>query len=413
MKKLTKNEIILRIVSVILGTFLWYVVLNTSNPIITKNITVPLEILNEDELGRNSLGLINQNTIDNVTVTVKGRKNDIDKMISDSIVAYADYSDLTKQGDSILDINIYNKDDNISVDTYEPKALELTVDEIIEKSFNIEVVVVGEPAAGYKLISVITDPEQISVKAFKSDIDAIDSVVVQFDAANIDKSKSLTKYLQFLNNKGEEIMLFSKTETVNLDVTIGKQVTVNTVVEGTPAEGYYFDSVTTNANYLYITGPFDVVSKISEVKTRPINIEGISENMMFEIEPSLANNIQVVSVDGELSAMVIINKYKEKTLIYRKGDVLLTGADHLNYVYDVVTDPIEIKIKGKISTIDSISKADINIYMDTANLLPGLYELPLYFDSTTNVEIIGDYTATLSISDRPQETSTVTETTAQ
>jgi YbbR domain-containing protein len=413
MRKLSKNEIILRVVSVVLGTFLWYLVLNSSNPIETKNITVSLRIMNEDVLADNSLGLVSQSTVEKVTVTIKGRKNDIDGMISDSIIAYADYSEVTEQGEYTLDIGITNTDDKISVISFEPKDLDLAVDEVVEKSFTLDIVTIGEPAEGYKLISVLSNPEQISVKAFKSEINTIDSVIVQFDATNINKDKTVTKYIQFLNDKGEEIQMFSKTETVELDVTVGKEVTVNVVIEGTPAEGYYFDSVLTNASYLYITGPFDVISKMNEVKTYAVNIDGLSESALFEIEPSLANNIQVISVDGELTAMIMIYKYQEETLIYRKSDILLNGADHINYVYEVVTDPIEIKIRGKIDVLDALLKADINIYMDTADLTPGLYELPLSFGVANDVEIIGDYTATVSITARPQETTETTETSAE
>ena len=74
MKKLNKNEILLRIMSVIIGIFLWYIVLSSSNPIETKTINIPLEIHNENRPSVNSLGLVNDTSIENITVTLRGKK---------------------------------------------------------------------------------------------------------------------------------------------------------------------------------------------------------------------------------------------------------------------------------------------------------------------------------------------------
>jgi len=168
MKKLTLSEVSLRLLAVILGIFLWFVVLNMSNPIETKNITIPLYIFNDKELEKESLGLVEDNTVDNISVTIKGRRKEIEKLTQATFSAYADFIVLTDPDVSEIDIVISNKSDKISVISYEPEKLYLNVEKIIERSYPVEIVLIGEPAEGYKLISVMANPDQVLVKDFQS-----------------------------------------------------------------------------------------------------------------------------------------------------------------------------------------------------------------------------------------------------
>lgn len=401
MKKLSKGEIFLRIFSVALGILLWYIVLNTSNPIETRSIVMPLEIYNERDLERNSLGLFEGSIPESVTVALRGRRKDLDDIVPGSVSAYTDFALLNETGKMILDINIFNKHEKLTVISHEPSYIELAVEKIIEKTFPVEVLVSGEPAEDFKLISVESNPDEISVKGFESEIALIDSVIAVFDVSNADRDKTITKYLQFMNNRGEEISGLARSLSVDLSATIGRRVTVNPVIEGTPAYGYYYNGVNSNVEAIYITGPIDVISKIHEVKTTPLLIDGLKEDMFFELVPVIANNISIISVDGELTAMVIIAQLKEKTVIYRKNDILLTGADHINNIYEVVTDSVEIKIRGREETLDTLLRTDINILMDVSDLEPGFHNVRLDFEYTREIEIIGQYSATLSITARP------------
>ncbi len=409
MKKLSLNEAALRIFSVVLGVFVWVIVLNTSNPIQTINISVPLEIYNEKILETNSLGLINGNIVESVTVTLKGRKNDLDKIIPANITAYVDYSVLTRNPEAEIAINILNRNEKVTVVTYEPKTIELATEKIIERTFPIEISVIGETADKYKLISVNVIPEQISVKGFKSDIDLIASAVVQIDISSANKDKALTKYVQFFNDRGDEITIFSKTVTVDVNASIGKHIIVNPVITGNAAEGYYYDGYESKLSAIYVTGPFDVISKIDEVKSHEINIDGIKENTEFEIQPVLANNISIISVDGELNLEVFIEPFVEKTIIYRKNDILLTGADYIDNIYEVATDSVEVKIKGKADILDTLLKTDINLLMEVGKLQPGIHRVPLEFEVSKDIEIVGDYTATVNVTARPVETTESSE----
>lgn len=403
MKKLNKNEIVLRIMSIVLGIFLWYIVLNSSNPIETKIINIPLEIRNENIPEINSLGLVNEISVESITVTLRGRKNNLDDLNELNVNAYADYIRLTKSGNNTLKINVASVNEKISIVSYVPTTFAVELEEITEKSFSVEIIPIGEPLDGYKLISMRANPEQISVKGFKSEIDSIESVRVYIEITNADKDKSFTKYIVFYNDKGEEIQDFSREFTTEINASIGKRVTLKTIIIGSTAEGYYLDSYSAHTDTIYITGPYDFVSKISEVRTKPIDISGLKENTTFEIDPNVAGNIYVISVDGELKVDVYISEYKDKTFIFRKNDFLLSEANHIKNIYEVVTDSVEVTIKGTDDILESLLKSDINILVDVSGRHAGIYNLPLTFEFSKDIEIIGDYYATIRITLRPVE----------
>jgi len=207
-----------------------------------------------------------------------------------------------------------------------------------------------------------------------------------------------------MNDKGEEVQNFSRTFTTDLSAVIGKRAVLLPVFTGTTAADFYFDGIQMNTEAIYITGPFDVISRINEVKTQPIDIDGLNEDTMFDIVPSLAGNIEVISVDGELTALVSISQLQERTIIYRKNDIIITGADYIDNIYEIMTDSIEVKVKGRSEVLDALTRTDIILIMDVGRLEPGLYTRSLELEYTKEIEVIGSYSAAISITARPVET---------
>jgi hypothetical protein len=99
-----------------------------TNPVVTRNITVPISKYNDDDLPDN---VDPTYPIETVDLEIVGRANTINSLTADDIVASIDYSDI-KSGDVgifNLDVVITSKDRNVyfRVENRHPEEVPVTV----------------------------------------------------------------------------------------------------------------------------------------------------------------------------------------------------------------------------------------------------------------------------------------------
>jgi len=74
MNELLKKDLTLKIISVFFAIFLWFIVLDSSNPVTWVELNVPLKVENESSLKEKGIMLKNENFPRNVSVSLKEEK---------------------------------------------------------------------------------------------------------------------------------------------------------------------------------------------------------------------------------------------------------------------------------------------------------------------------------------------------
>ena len=96
--------------SFVISLSLWMYIQINNNPVIEKQITVPLQFLSEETLANNDLKT--EYTIENVSIILVGRKSVMDELSDTDIGAYIDYSPVQSEGLYTLRIAI-NSEKNV------------------------------------------------------------------------------------------------------------------------------------------------------------------------------------------------------------------------------------------------------------------------------------------------------------
>ena len=93
MKERLTNNLGLKILAVVLAIFMWLIMVNVSNPLMTETRTVAVEMVNENILEKSNLTyeLQGKNT---VTVSYEVRVRDQYRITASDFYAYADLSQL-------------------------------------------------------------------------------------------------------------------------------------------------------------------------------------------------------------------------------------------------------------------------------------------------------------------------------
>lgn len=112
----------------------------------------------------------------------------------------------------------------------------------------------------------------------------------------------------------ENIKMPKTLEVINIDpqtisLTVEKQyrkmVSVQPAIEGRPEQGFVIFDIKVEPETLLLEGPRTIVSKISNVKTEPIDITGLNRSFLYKAKLNLPNsglraNVQKVDVHIEV-----------------------------------------------------------------------------------------------------------------
>jgi len=184
--KANRKDLLFKILSLCLGTLLWYLVVGEDQ--VDMNIQVPIEILNLPE----NLVISNQFKRQ-LNVTVRGPRSIIQDLKNRNISRPVDLS--TAEPGAIV---IKNTKDSIplpqgiSVLQLQPANITLAIDRLIQKALPISPVTEGKVSPGYRLAKITLEP---------------DKIVVTGPQTILNPSVSLKTYVINVNNLNHSITL--------------------------------------------------------------------------------------------------------------------------------------------------------------------------------------------------------------
>lgn len=104
--RLLKNNLSLKIISVIVAIILWLYAVSELNPETTKSINdIPVEIINEEILNERNLTLA-EDPASSITVRIRGLANDIRKVNISNLKAVLDLGDIDWTGTQQVALDI-------------------------------------------------------------------------------------------------------------------------------------------------------------------------------------------------------------------------------------------------------------------------------------------------------------------
>src|SRR5690554_1176751 len=86
-----ENDIVIRIISVLIAILLWFIVLDHQNPITERTVSIPLRT-NKEVLKNNNISLVSSNVPNTVDVVIRGRQQRLDRVSSNDFLAFLDFS---------------------------------------------------------------------------------------------------------------------------------------------------------------------------------------------------------------------------------------------------------------------------------------------------------------------------------
>ena len=227
-KKLTNNWG-LKLISVCLAISMWLIVINESDPIETRTVMVRnVEYRNEDVVIDSGQTFTVEELEDRgISVSVQVRKMDANKVKGDDFVIVVDLAKMGPYGAVEIDVEWKNPG-TYTIDeseiTWRTTTVQVTLEDIIERNYNVQTIISGEPEESYIVGDDIQlSPRTVQITAPASVMERIRSVGIEINVEGLNSEVAGTADLKYYDVSGQELDLTSENlEDYEFSVSAGQ-----------------------------------------------------------------------------------------------------------------------------------------------------------------------------------------------
>ncbi len=394
----------LKLLAFSIAFVLWFVVITEEDPVDTKTFYgIKVDLVNTEklvELGRVYEVLDGTDTLRSVTVEAPG--SILDKMEASDIIAEADLNQIS--GMNTVEINFYcpaysrdiiDIDGNIS-------NVKLSIEDKMKKSLYIRHEELGQVADGHIMGGVTLEHTRLEVEGPASKIEQISNAVVRVDVSGAMTDFATPLAVDLVDNSGNTLLFDSvqqSVETVNVNAKVLKlkEIPIEYIPIGEPAEGYLFTGVMeASPSTAIIAGSLKELNRINKIViSDELDMTGATETL--EVVIDLENNKYLNGTilyddrfDGNARVKIHVEKEQEKDLVVRRDRLQILNTPE-NLMAELLVDQImpTLQVKGLAADIEPLrestlqSRIDIAAWMQQQNMdtiVPGVYSIPVEFE---------------------------------
>lgn len=412
MKERLTNNLGLKILAVVLAVFMWLIMVNVSNPLMTETRTVAVEIINEDILEKSNLTyeLQGKNT---VTVSYDVRVRDQYRVTASDFYAYADLSQLYDVTGSIpVQVEIANDSVRPLIEgtpTVKPGVVQIKTEPLQRKRFDLRAHTTGTEQEGYALGQVSLNPGYVYVTGAVSVIGQISSAGVDLKIDGINSDQDGSARVKFYDANDNELNLGSEVrlniEEVDYHITIlnVKNLALDFQVGGTVRDGFRFTGVECDVKSVSVEGLKAALASVNTltIPEEMLNVDGATGDVQVEVDlrEILPDNITMAN-DSVTTALVTlkVEALTVKEVEYDLIDVMFEGGQE-SYSYYFEQDKVTLQVRGLSEDLERIQNGDIILGLDVEGMEPGVYPARFNASLRDGFELVGQSPVMITVED--------------
>ena len=364
------------VISFILAFALWFYVVGQMNPPMRKTYRdIAITLTNEQSLSDNGLSVLNWSD-DSLRVTVSGKRSTINKLSKADIVATVDLTNAAEGTNKLpIDLKI---PENIEIDNQSLNEITVSVEERITKTRDVRVQYLGDHPAGSEPATIKADPDSVRVSGAKSIVEKVSYVKAEVDADEmpdeLSSSMSVLTPVTSGGNTVENVSLSSTQCKITSILYKTRKVKLIVPVRDKSDDGY--TRTTSCQDMITIKGPTADIASVKRIKTEPVDITGIRENMKIDVVPILPEGIYAAEADRDIKLTVKVSKDKAKdekskgsqtrSFTYTEDDVELRNTGAVQF--EAEQESIEVQVTGTAKQLAGIKSSDIILYVDLSQI---------------------------------------------
>lgn len=417
------NNLGLKILAVLFAVILWEVVVNIDDPNQTRVYTTSVSLENKSyitDMGKWADYLDGKNT---VTFSVYAKRSIHQNLSNSNFTATADaqkveYDEQTGTYRVPVTISCNRNSSSVTVTTKE-LYIDLELDDLASEQFPIKTDTTGTVADGCALGDVeITDTNVMKVSGPATVVSQIETVVatIDVDGMSSDITDRVSPALYDADgNAVDTTKLTLSVSTVNINAQIlnTKDVELEFLTTGTPAEGYRAGEITYTPQTVRIKGEAAVLNMINKI-TIPAEVLDLTD-VTADIEKTVdistylpSGTSLVISSDARIDVIVGVEAEKTRTLRIPVANLSVVGQTSDETIqYDA--DTVMLTVTGRMSLIDALDEAAVTGSIDVTDLRAGTHSVLAEFDLDADDYTFAETYVTLTIEEKTDGDDSVSE----
>lgn len=419
MKKKLRNNILLKILSLLIAFTLWLVVINIDDPVDEKSFSnIRVNFINTNVLtDENRVYEVLDGTGVVRTVRVEAPRKLLESLSESDIVAEADFSKVTVN--ETIEIRFYStrSNDEIRSITGSIDMVKLNIEDKKTKRLSLTAETSGTPEEGYILGGITLDQNRIEVSGPESVVSRIVSAGMRVDISESNSDISTYADVILYDSEGNEVdasSLEMNTTSVRVRVQIleTREIPLGYTVTGEPAKGYEATgAVDCDPRTVWIAGTPTALAGINriEIPADVLDITGRERNLtaVVDVRDYLPDNVALAGEsDGKVTLTVYIEEIKERELRIPANRVHLAGTlEGYRVELDGNTGEYRVTVRGLEEDLNRIDVSMLNGYIQVQNIVgdaereivPGTYPATVNIDFGEGVTLKEPMTVNVNI----------------
>lgn len=417
MNKKIANNLSLKILSVAIAILIWLLVVNADNPIGTKSFVIgDVQLLNEAYLDADGKMCMQDDKQESIRVTIKTNRKTLDRITASDIKAVADLQQAVSLNTDPVMVPITVSCDKVLPDNIEitPQNLSIHIEDKDTQEFVVNVTTNNtKPDKGYEVGTLTSNPEKLKITGPTSLINKIDKVNASVDVDGASEDVTEETDVKIIDKNGEE---FTDTDMAYLNISkvsvtarlwkVRPEVRIKAEYEGTPADGYEVESISTTPNVISVAGSDEALSALEEQNntiTIPSSVTDVSGKdsdyeVKINISDYLSQGLKLTS-DSSEDVFVRVNILPQGSSVCEvptKNIKVENAPESMQVAFD--TAKIEIRIKKTEEDLSDLKESDIKASIDLKDKTEGSFEVPVKIEIPEGYELVDEVTTGVEIS---------------
>lgn len=361
----------------VLALVVWISSVTAADPDTEFVRTVPIEVVGQDP------GLVMMGARPGqARVTLRAPRSIRDRMANtdNALRSWIDLSGLDS-GVHTVPVQVQVSEDYrpVRVTAISPENVSVNLERLVSRTFQVKLIVAGEPAIGYQKGSPTRNPSGIIVSGPESRVSLVNEVQARLDISGVRETVQIDVPVIALDVNGEEVLdvnitpnEIQITQPINL---LGgyRNVVVKPVTLGQPASGYRLTNITISPPNVLVfsTDPQLVMDLPGFVETIPIDLTGIEDDLDTFVALDLADGISIV---GDRTVLVQVNIAALEGSLTMTLPVTPVGLQAIRAA-EISPGTVEVILSGPVPVLESLTQADLRVTVDLQGLPLGTHQV--------------------------------------
>lgn len=406
-----KNKILTLLVSFLIAVGLWLYVVTSVSPGDTAPLNnIPVTLTNEDTLKTRGLMLL-EGGDQTVSLQLYGNRTDLWKLNRENVKISADLSTITEAGEYDLRYTETFPDEvgGVSVQSCSPSRIHVKVVDYAEKNVPVVVAYTGELAEGLLLDkeNAELDYNTISISGPKEVVERIAGASIAVNRDGLTETIDADYRYTLVDEQGDPVdaaRITTNTEQIHLRLPVEhiKEIALNVKLVAGGGATSETTTIRITPSTINISGSQEALDQITDLELGTIDLGTITGSKKLEFPITLPDN--VTNQTGVSTAQVEVSF---KDLVTKTFSVDKFNAINLpeGLQSTILTQKVEITIRGPKTAMAGVSLADIAATVDYTGQDAGTVTVPLIItvNGHPDVGAVGKYSISVTLAP-PAET---------